>query len=86
MVNRLADLIIKRPWLYIVLFSVITVFFAAQFPGLEVDPELKNELPADMPSRVALDNIDELASVLCHEIAHVSARHLAQRMEQSKKI
>jgi len=34
----------------------------------------------------AMDEIDEVASVLCHEIAHVSARHLAKRMEQGKKI
>ncbi|MEJ2586728.1 MAG: M48 family metalloprotease [Deltaproteobacteria bacterium] len=33
-----------------------------------------------------MDNVDELAAVICHEIGHVSARHLAQRIEQSKKI
>ena len=34
----------------------------------------------------AVDVVDELAAVICHEIAHVSARHLAQRIEQNKKI
>jgi len=34
----------------------------------------------------AMDNIDELAAVICHEIGHISARHLAQRIEQSKTI
>ncbi len=34
----------------------------------------------------AIDGADELAAVMCHEIAHVSARHLAERIEQSKKI
>ncbi|MGD9076294.1 MAG: M48 family metalloprotease, partial [Desulfobacteraceae bacterium] len=33
-----------------------------------------------------MDNIDELAAVMCHEIAHVTARHLAHRMEQSKNL
>lgn len=33
-----------------------------------------------------MGNADELASILCHEIGHVSARHLAHRMEQNKKI
>ncbi|MBW2116503.1 MAG: M48 family metalloprotease [Deltaproteobacteria bacterium] len=33
-----------------------------------------------------MDSIDELASVICHEIGHVSARHIAQRIEQNKKI
>jgi len=34
----------------------------------------------------ALDSIDELASVVCHEIAHVSARHISSRMGQATKI
>jgi predicted Zn-dependent protease len=33
-----------------------------------------------------MDNLDELTAVTCHELAHVSARHLSQRIEQSKKI
>jgi len=33
-----------------------------------------------------MDRIDELAAVMCHEIAHVTARHLANRMEQSKNL
>lgn len=33
-----------------------------------------------------LESVDELAAVICHEIGHVSARHLAHRIEQSKKI
>lgn len=33
-----------------------------------------------------LEDVDELAAVICHEIGHVSARHLAHRIEQSKKI
>ncbi|MBW2609799.1 MAG: M48 family metalloprotease [Deltaproteobacteria bacterium] len=34
----------------------------------------------------AMDKVDELAAVLCHEIGHVSARHLSHRIEQSKKM
>ena len=34
----------------------------------------------------AMDEVDELAGVLSHEIAHVSARHLSERMEQSTMI
>lgn len=33
-----------------------------------------------------MDEIDELAAVICHEVGHVSARHLAQRIEQNKKL
>ena len=34
----------------------------------------------------AMDNLDELAAVVCHEIGHVSARHLSKRIDQSKNI
>lgn len=34
----------------------------------------------------AFNRVDELAAVLCHEIGHVSARHISQRLEQAKKI
>jgi predicted Zn-dependent protease len=33
-----------------------------------------------------MDKPDELAAVICHEIGHVAARHLADRMEQNQKI
>lgn len=33
-----------------------------------------------------MDSVDELAAILCHEIGHISARHLSQRIEQSQKI
>ncbi len=34
----------------------------------------------------AMTDVDELAAVICHEIAHVSARHISQQMAQSTKI
>lgn len=33
-----------------------------------------------------MDRVDELAAVVCHEIAHVTSRHLSTRIEQGKKI
>ncbi|MBN2125124.1 MAG: M48 family metalloprotease [Deltaproteobacteria bacterium] len=33
-----------------------------------------------------MESVDQLAAVICHEIGHISARHLAQRIEQNKKI
>lgn len=33
-----------------------------------------------------LENVDELACILAHELGHVSARHLAARIERSKRI
>ena len=34
----------------------------------------------------AMDSEEELAGILAHEIAHVNARHISQRIERSKKI
>ena len=34
----------------------------------------------------AMDDEDELAGILAHEIAHVNARHISQKIERSKKI
>jgi len=33
----------------------------------------------------AADEVDELASVICHEIGHISGRHMAYRIDQNKK-
>ncbi len=35
---------------------------------------------------VSMDRVDELAAILCHEIGHISARHMSRRIEQNKKI
>jgi predicted Zn-dependent protease len=34
----------------------------------------------------SMDTADELAAIMCHEIGHVSARHIAERIELNKKI
>lgn len=34
----------------------------------------------------ALDNEDEIAGIIAHEISHVVCRHISQQMEQSKKV
>ncbi|UCG64517.1 MAG: M48 family metalloprotease [Deltaproteobacteria bacterium] len=35
---------------------------------------------------MVMDNVDEFASVLAHELGHVSARHLAAKIERSQKM
>lgn len=35
---------------------------------------------------MAMENEEELAGILAHEVAHVQCRHIARRMEQAKKI
>ncbi|MBW2708434.1 MAG: M48 family metalloprotease [Deltaproteobacteria bacterium] len=34
----------------------------------------------------AMDRVDELAAIVCHEIGHIAARHLSKRIDQSKDI
>ncbi len=34
----------------------------------------------------SMETVDELAAVASHEMAHISARHLSKRIEQSKKV
>ena len=60
MIERIADLVVRRPWWFIVTFVVIALVLASQIPRATVDPEIKNQLPADMPTRVNLDRIEEL--------------------------
>jgi predicted Zn-dependent protease len=33
-----------------------------------------------------MDQVDELAAVMCHEIGHIAARHLSKRIDQTKNI
>lgn len=54
-----ANIIVRAPWLFIVLFLGVTLGFATQLPGLQIDPEVKNQLPEDMPARVNLRTIEE---------------------------
>lgn len=54
------DKIIKYRWLIIVGFIIVTLFFAAQFPNLIIDSNIKNQLPPDMTSRLNTDRIEEL--------------------------
>ncbi|MFT4623263.1 MAG: hydrophobe/amphiphile efflux-3 (HAE3) family protein [Myxococcota bacterium] len=54
-----ADIVVRHPWFFIVFFVVVTLGFATQLPRLVVDPEVKNQLPADMPGRVAMLEVEE---------------------------
>lgn len=57
---RFATLVIQLRWIIIAVFSLLTVYFALQLPRAEMDTEMKNQLPADLPARINLDKIEEL--------------------------
>jgi predicted RND superfamily exporter protein len=43
---------IDRPWVIIIAVTVITIFFAAQLPGIKIDTDPENMLQADEPARL----------------------------------
>ncbi len=55
---RLADVIVRFPWPFIGLFVLLTLAFATQLPRIEIDPEVKNQLPVDMPARLNIEAIE----------------------------
>ncbi len=57
--RKLADLVVRLPWLFIGIFVAITLGFATRLPDIEIDPEVKNQLPEDMPARVSIRRIEE---------------------------
>ena len=58
--SRFATLVIRLRWIIIVAFVAITGVFALQIPKSELDTEMKNQLPRDLPTRVNLAKIEEL--------------------------
>jgi predicted Zn-dependent protease len=65
--------------------------FNYRFHVLKVDAYNAFAIPAgyifiNSGLMAAMDNEDELAGILAHEIAHVNARHISQKIERSKKI
>ncbi len=58
--SKLADFVIRFRWVHIVLFLAVTVVFALPLKKAQLDTEMKNQLPPDLPTRVNLDKIEEL--------------------------
>ncbi len=52
--------VVDRPWLFIALFAGITLVMAAWLPRVEIDAEVKNQLPPDMPARLDIAAIEEV--------------------------
>jgi predicted RND superfamily exporter protein len=53
-------ILFKYRWLIIALFLGITVLLGLQLPKAEIDPEVMNLLPEDMPSRIQTDSIESV--------------------------
>lgn len=85
--DRFIDQIIKWRWLVMAVFLGFTLFFAAQIPQAQIDPEVENQLPADFASRINLDKIDETFGgtemiMITLEAADVLARPALKRLKK----
>jgi hydrophobe/amphiphile efflux-3 (HAE3) family protein len=60
MFKWISETVVRFPWLYILLFLLITVFFGSFLHKAEIDPELENDLPLDFPSRVSMNMIEDI--------------------------
>ena len=65
--------------------------FQYRFYVLDTDPYNAFAIPAgyifiNSGLLMAMEDEDELAGILGHEIAHVNARHISQKIERSKKL
>ncbi len=58
--TRLAALVVRLRWPFILLFVAVTIGFATQLPKAQLDTEMKNQLPPDLATRINLDKIEEL--------------------------
>ncbi len=57
---KLAAIVIRFPWVFVVIFIAVTGLFGAQLTRAELDTEMKSQLPEDLPTRENLDKIEEL--------------------------
>ncbi|MEO0600615.1 MAG: MMPL family transporter [Myxococcota bacterium] len=56
--HRIADAVVRNPWPFIGLFVLLTIGFATQLTRVQIDPEVKNQLPDDMPARLNIEAIE----------------------------
>ena len=58
--NAFSDRVIRFRWPIIIGFIALSLVMGLQIRNAEIEPDLKQSLPADMPSRIASDQIDDL--------------------------
>lgn len=57
--GRLADWIIRRPWITLAALLVVTAFFLAGIPRLAIDNSVDSMLPSDHPARLLYDEVND---------------------------
>ena len=59
MFKKIADIVVRFPWFFIVLFIAITMAFAYLIPRAQIDPDIIHEVPPDFPAKVNMDRIED---------------------------
>jgi len=57
--DRLAKWIIRRPWVTLGVLLLVTGFFLAGIPRLQIDNSVDAMLPADHPARLLYDEVND---------------------------
>jgi uncharacterized protein len=57
--DKLAKWIIRRPWVTLGILLLITGFFLAGIPQLQIDNSVDSMLPADHPARLLYDDVND---------------------------
>ncbi|MDI3548448.1 MAG: uncharacterized protein PWR10_2100 [Halanaerobiales bacterium] len=60
MVKKIGNFSVNHPRLVIIIFLMITVFFAVQIPHTEIDTAIKSQIPEDLPARININKIEDI--------------------------
>lgn len=87
LVATFARWVVRLRWPVVVVTLLIVAFFGAQLPRSELDTEMKNQLPADLPARLNLREIERLfggtdLAMIVLSAADVSAPATVARLQR----
>jgi len=54
------DTVVRFRWFIIPAFVAVSVFFGLQLRNAKIDSDIKSQLPADVPSRISTDKIEDI--------------------------
>jgi hypothetical protein len=58
LIKKTSDKTVDHPWLVISFFIIITIISLLQLQNIEIDTAIKSLIPADMPSRIRIEEIE----------------------------
>lgn len=60
MIEKMSTFATHHRWTVIILFVIITIFFAFQLKDIKVDPTIESMMPDDYPAKLRMDKIEEI--------------------------